>query len=256
MIEQIIIKNFLSFKNKETFDLTASMEKPKKGFEYMKWYEDINRRKIQKTQFLFGNNATGKSNFLSVISAVKDIACTKRTSKSSVDSKLPITYFKLSSETIGKPTFIKIIFHAKGIRYQYSIEYDEDTIYKEKLVKNIRPKKEDTIFERSYDNDKDISKIEFPSKSISIETQTVLRQNVIKNTSVISIYDDKNIESIDCKNVFAYFNNAVVIYHIGNLHLPYMLANRKDGEALEKILIPLLQDLGSNITGYHVKCSI
>ena len=252
MIEQIIIQNFLSFKNKETFDLTASMEKPKKGFEYMKWYEDINRRKIQKTQFLFGNNATGKSNFLSVISAVKDIACTKRTSKSSVDSKLPITYFKLSSETIGKPTFIKIIFHAKGIRYQYSIEYDEDTIYKEKLVKNIRPKKEDTIFERSYDNDKDISKIEFPSKSISTETQTVLRQNVIKNTSVISIYDDKNIESIDCKNVFAYFNNAVVIYHIGNLHLPYMLANRKDGEALEKILIPLLQDLGSNITGYHV----
>ena len=252
MIEQIIIQNFLSFKNKETFDFIASMEKPKKGFEYMKWYEEMNRKKILKAQFLFGNNATGKSNFLSVISAVKDIICTKRTSKSSVESKLPITYFKLSSTTIGKPTFIKITFHTKGIRYQYSVEYDDETIYQETLIKNINPKKEATIFDRHYDKEKDISELKIPNDIFSKETQTVLRENVIKNTSVISIYDDKNIESADFKNVYAYFNNAVVIYHIGSLHLPYMLAGRKDGEALEKIIVPLLQDLGSNITGYHV----
>lgn len=252
MIEQIEIQNFLSFKNKETFDLTASMEKPKRGFEYMKWYEEMNRKKILKAQFLFGNNATGKSNFLSVISAVKDIICTKRASKSSVDSKLPITYFKLSSTTIGKPTFIKITFHTQGMRYQYSIKYDEDTIFQETLTKNIRPKKEITIFDRSYDEEKDISDINFPYDTLSKETQAILRENVIKNTSVISIYDDKNIESVDFKNVYTYFNNAVVIYHIGSLHLPYMLAGRKDGEELEKIIVPLLQDLGSNITGYHV----
>lgn len=46
MIEQIVIKNFLSFKNEETFDFTASMEKNKKGFEYMKWYEEQNRKKF------------------------------------------------------------------------------------------------------------------------------------------------------------------------------------------------------------------
>lgn len=252
MIEQIEIQNFLSFKNKETFDLTASMEKPKKGFEYMKWYEEMNRKKILKAQFLFGNNATGKSNFLSVISAVKDIICTKRTSKSSVDSKLPITYFKLSSTTIGKPTYIKITFHTQSIRYQYSVEYDDDTIFKETLIKNIKPKKEITIFKRNYDKEKDISDVSFPHNTISKETQAIIRENVIKNTSVISIYDDKNIESVDFKNVFTYFNNAVVIYHIGSLHLPYMLAARKDGDELEKIIVPLLQDLGSNITGYHV----
>lgn len=252
MIEQIIIQNFLSFKKKEIFDLTASMEKPKKGFEYMKWYEEVNRKKILKAQFLFGNNATGKSNFLSVISAVKDIICTKRTSKSSVDSKLPNTYFKLSSETIGKPTYINITFHTRGIRYQYIVKYDEENIFQETLIKNIKPKKEETIFDRKYDSIRDVSEIEFPKEIIKKETQAILRENVIRNTSVISIYDDKNIESPDFRNVYTYFNNAVVIYQIGNIHLPYMFANRKDGEDLEKILIPLLQDLGSNITGYHV----
>ena len=166
MIEQIVIKNFLSFKNEETFDFTASMEKNKKGFEYMKWYEEQNRKKILKMQFMFGNNATGKSNLIKVIMALKSVICYKRTSKSSIDSKLPDTYFKLSSETIGKPSYIKITFHTNGTRYQYSILYDEETIFSESLIKNTSIHKEVTIFKRDYNEAKDISEISFPSNAL------------------------------------------------------------------------------------------
>lgn len=253
MIEQIVIKNFLSFKNEETFDFTASMEKNKNGFEYMKWYEEQNRKKILKMQFMFGNNATGKSNFLKVIMALKSIICYKRTSKSSQDSKLPDSYFKLSSETIGKPSYIKITFHTSGHRYQYCVLYDEETIFSESLIKNISLHKEITVFKREYNEDKDISEISFPSNVISTDAQCILKENVIKNTSVISIYDGKNIDNPDFKNVYSYFNKAIVIYHIEDISLPHMFANRKDGDALKSILIPLLRDLGSNITGYRVE---
>ena len=64
MIEQIVLENFLSFKKGTKFEFKASMEKPRKGYEFIKWYEEINRNKLLKIQFLFGNNATGKTNFL------------------------------------------------------------------------------------------------------------------------------------------------------------------------------------------------
>ena len=252
MIEQITLRNYLSFKNEETFDFTASMEKNKKGFEYMKWYEDKHHKKIQKIQFFFGNNATGKSNLLSVIDTLRDIVCKRRSSKSSSESKLPETYFKFSSQTIGEPSYIKVTFHTKDIRYQYSVEYDEDKILREILVKNVKIKKEQTIFDRTYNKEKDLAEIEFPSKGITQETQFLLRENVIKNTSVISIYDKKNIEAPDLKNIYDYFDSAFLISHLERISLPSMFANRKDGEALKNILIPLMKDLGSNITGYQV----
>lgn len=253
MIEQIVLRNYLSFKNEETFDFTASMEKNKKGFEYMKWYEDKQRKKIQKIQFFFGNNATGKTNLLSVIDTLKEIACKRRSSKISSDSRLPETYFKFSSETIGKPSYIQITFHTNDIRYQYCVKYDEDTIFNEMLIKYVKIKKKEIIFERAYNKDRDVTEINFPSKkAISLDTQALLQENVIKNTSVVSVYDKKNFEAPDLKNVYEYFEYAFLISHIEMISLPSMFANRKDGEALVKVLLPLLNDLGSNITGYHV----
>ena len=79
MIEQITLRNFLSFRDEETFDFTASMEKPKKEYSFMKWFEEMNKKKILKAQFLFGNDATGKSNFLHAIAMLVSIICMKRT---------------------------------------------------------------------------------------------------------------------------------------------------------------------------------
>lgn len=64
MIESITIENFLSFKNKTIFDFKASSERSAKGFENIQWYSEKDRKKILKTIFLFGNNGTGKTNFL------------------------------------------------------------------------------------------------------------------------------------------------------------------------------------------------
>ena len=82
MIESLTIENFLSFKDKITFSFTASMERPKAGFEHISWFETIGKKKVQKIQFLFGNNGTGKSNFMNALSAVCRLACFRATSKS------------------------------------------------------------------------------------------------------------------------------------------------------------------------------
>lgn len=247
----MILTNFLSFKDKTKFDFTASMEKPKKGFEFMKWYDTVDRKKILKAQFLFGNNATGKSNFLSSLSYIREIVCGLKKSKTDDESQIPDTFFKLSSSTIEKPSTIEIAFHTSGIKYIYHIKTYDNTILEETLCKNTGGKKEVTIFTRKHDEDKDIAIINFAPKMFNDATLDAIRKLVIKNTSVISVYDEMNFESIDFKNVYLYFYNSRVFFHFEEIPLSAMLDNRKDKVRLKKILLPLLKDLGSNIVDYE-----
>lgn len=252
MIEQIVLQNFLSFKDETTFDFTATMEKPRKGYEFMKWYEDINHKKILKFQFLFGNNATGKSNFTVALTALKEIVCERRTSKTADDEKLPESYFKLSSDTLEKPSVISITFHIAEIRYTYHVSFCDNTILHESLTKRIGSRKPVEIFLREFNEEKDLVEITYPSKIISSDAQNVIRQNAIKNASVISIYDEKNFESQDLRNVYNYFDNIEVFYDYDDISLASMFSNRKDKDALRQIILPLMKDLGSNIIDYEI----
>lgn len=252
MIEQIVLQNFLSFKDETTFDFTATMEKPRKGYEFMKWFEEINRKKILKFQFLFGNNATGKSNFIVALTALKKIVCKRRTSKTASEEKLPESYFKLSSDTLEKPSIIRITFHIADIRYTYHISFCDNTILYESLSKQSGSRKPIEIYTREFNKEKDLVEITFPSRVISNIAQNVICQNVIKNASVISVYDEKNFESQDLRDVYNYFDNIAIFYDYDDISLASMFSNRKDKDDLRQIILPLLSDLGSNIIDYEI----
>jgi len=253
MIESLTIENFLSFKDKITFSFTASMERPKAGFEHISWFETIGKKKVQKIQFLFGNNGTGKSNFMNALGAICRLACFRASSKSDDDSKIPDFYFKLSKDTIYKPTSFEIVFHQNENRYKYEIRCVDNTIEFEKLTKCPIGKKEVVVFIREFNYKKDLVEISYPTKAISIEAQKLINDNVIRNTSVISIYDEKNFIAEDLKNVFTYFSRIQYLSRLEEIDLPSMLQNRKDGEKLKSILLQLLKDIGSNIIDYKIE---
>ena len=129
MVESITLENFLSFKNRTTFEFKASTEKAKTGYEHIEWYSTHNKKKILKALFLFGNNGTGKSNFLNSIAVLHSLTTRKRLSKTGDDDELPNVFFRLSKTTENKPSFISISFYYKNIRYVYSIEWDTKIIY-------------------------------------------------------------------------------------------------------------------------------
>lgn len=252
MIEKLTIQNFLSFKDKTEFDFVASSERPKEGFEFVHWFEEVRKKKILKVNFLFGNNGTGKSNFLSAIACLSDIICNKRTSKTAEDNKIGETYFKLSAETKGKPSLISVEFHTKGEKYRYSIRFCNDVILDEQLEKINSQKKASTIYIRQFNYEKDIVEVTNYAKSIPSSTQEIICSNVIKNTSVISIYDGKNMESEDIRNVYYYFRKIVYIDKLESLSLPQMFENRRNKDELKNVVLQLLGDLGSNIVDYKV----
>lgn len=253
MIESLTIENFLSFKDKITFSFTASMERPKAGFEHISWFETIGKKKIQKIQFLFGNNGTGKSNFMNALGAICRLICFRATSKSDEDSKIPDFFFKLSKDTVNRPTSFEIVFHQANNRYKYEIKCFDNTIEYEKLTRCPVGKKESVVYVRQFNHDRDLVEISYPSKIIPLDSQKIINDNVIKNTSVISVYDEKNFIADDLKNVFSYFSRIQYLPSLEDIDLPSMLQNRKDGERLKSVLLQLLDDIGSNIIDYKIE---
>lgn len=253
MFEKLSLQNFLSFKDKTEFDFTASQEKPKKGFEYIKWMEEVNKKKLLKAQFIFGNNGTGKSNFLSAFSILQNLVCQKSDSKSNDNLLFGNCAFKLSDATKEYPSSIEVIFHIRKVRYSYSISFNESIISYERLTRQEISKKTVVVFERTFNKDKDIVEVSFPSRQIPEASRAIIKSAVLKNASVISVYDEKNIEAPDLRDVYQYFANMLIINNLDRLSLPQMIERRKDKEVLKPILISLLSDLGSSIVDYKVK---
>ena len=252
MIEYIALTNFLSFKDRTILNFKATKEKPRGALSGEDWWTEIDGSKILKIAFLLGNNGSGKTNFLNSISVLNEIITINHQSKSSIRNRLPRVSFKLSHETENAPSIIEVAFYTGGYRYIYYVSWNSDYISEESLKRQIGKRKEKTIFERTFDEDKDITIVRFPEKSIVPEAaQAIITENVLKNSSVISIYDNKNFECPDIRNVFEYFR-YVDLWNVKKYDLASMLASRSNEQLLKPILLTILKDLGSSICDYKV----
>lgn len=252
MIESITLTNFLSFKDRTEFSFKATKEKPRGSLVGTDWWTDIGGTKILKTMFLFGNNGAGKTNFLNCFSLLNDLLTNKRASKSSLSNKLPDVSFKLSESTTGEPTSIEVVFHINDLRYSYLIRWNPDHICKEILIRQEGKKRPRTVYDREYDEGKEIVVISFPDKtSVTEDVKGIIRLNVLKNTSVISVFDSKNFECEDLHNVHNYFQ-YVDLWNVGNISLANMISQRTNESILKPLLLCILKDMGSTICDYQV----
>ena len=78
------------------------------------------------------------------------------------------------------------------------ISWTVDYIIEERLLRREGKKKEKLIFIREFSKEKDIVVVSFPKgTTIPIPVQELINQNILKYSSVISIYDNKNFECED-----------------------------------------------------------
>jgi len=135
MLIEFSVANFKSIKDRQTLSMVASKNQ-----------EDANVRifspgssaggddiKLLPAAAIYGANASGKSNLLSALDAIKK---TILFSSSEVQSQglLWITPFKLDPATQNKPTEFEIVFVAGGVRYQYGFSATKERIVEEWLL--------------------------------------------------------------------------------------------------------------------------
>ena len=220
MIEYIALTNFFSFKERTELCLKATKEKPRGTFSGEDWWTELDGVKLLKIAFLLGNNGSGKTNFLNGLSVLNELITVNKNSKTYIRNRLPNVSFRLSEETKNAPSVIEVAFHTAGYRYTYYVSWKPDYIVEERLFRQKGKKKEKLIYTREFSEEKDIVVVSYPkSTTISISVQEIINQNILKFSSVISIYDNKNFECDDIRNVYNYFR-FINLWSVKNMILP------------------------------------
>ena len=206
MIQEIRIKNFMSFKDEVVFSFEATKDT---------FAEDTQVVKINdKTQLLrfavvYGYNASGKSNLLKAFDFLKIFWFRK---PNDLNEKIGIVPFKLDSHTPSEHTKFELVFFVETTKYAYLLELDSNQVYSEKLsyYKSEQPT---MLFDRQFENGQSV--IGFGSSlKISKIVKESITVNCLKNMSFFAASNQVNtsIELIDAAKKYLrhYMLHAII----------------------------------------------
>jgi len=175
MIRDFWVKNYLSIRDKQELSFVA------KGPASELVTEVADGVFLYKLGILYGSNASGKSNMLIALNKVFRILVHPKSKVTSEISRIP---FVLTKE---QPTEMYVSFYADGIRYDYSVTFNEKHILNETLY--YYPNKSKTLFyERSFVGENVQANIKF-GQSLKLQDKTAesIRENTWNNHSVLSV---------------------------------------------------------------------
>ncbi len=145
MIVRFIVSNFKSFKEPVEFSFLAGNYKRHKSH-----FVKVGGLDLLRSSTLYGNNGSGKTNFLLAIEFLHDLVLYGTNS----DFPIDVPTFKLDPTYINKPTQFEIEYIYNEIRYSYSVIIQNNLIVEEWLYKMKKGDEYDVIFERKIDNEK------------------------------------------------------------------------------------------------------
>ena len=143
MLIEMSVGNFLSFKEPVKISMIAANSvKEHKNSNII----ETENYKLLKSSVLYGANASGKSNLIKAMTFMKwfVISSSKDTQ---THERIPVTPYKLSRETSGKPSFFEIVILKNKIKYRYGFELDSHGVKWEWLLFSEK-KKEYELFLR------------------------------------------------------------------------------------------------------------
>lgn len=186
MIQEIKIKNFLSFKDEVRFSFEATSDKFAEESQVITINENT---RLLRFAIIYGYNASGKSNLLSVLDFLLYFWNFK---PKDLDSKTGVIPFKLDRVSADKPSCFEIVFYVKDTKYWYQLELDQHQVYLEKLsyYKTTQPI---MLFERTLKNGQ--SDIQFNPKGdkISAAAKDMISVNCLKNISFFVARNQVNV---------------------------------------------------------------
>lgn len=186
MIQELKIKNFLSFRNEVTFSFEATKDT---AFEEYQVVEVAPKVRLLRFAIIFGSNASGKSNVLKVFDFLKDFWFDNH---DTLDETTGVIPFLLDCDTPEQPSRFEIKFWVDGVKYWYQLSVNQNYIESECLYyyKSVQPTK---LFERYYENGQSEIKINTNVVKISDLALQELNLKCLPNTSFFAARNKINI---------------------------------------------------------------
>lgn len=249
MILQFKVKNFLSIREEQTLDFTASADKTYEEYAVVK----IKNIRISKVGIIYGPNASGKSNILKALVWLIYYVILNRPHRSNAGTGL--IPFLMDKESRNQPSSFSLIFYIGDIRYEYFIEMDSRKIYKEELY--FYPNARRALFyERTWVEEKSNSAITFgPLLKLTSIQKLFIESNCVANTTVLSTYKNANVEkNVEFDTVHNYLKETILPMLDKNMNLEQFANDvvRLNGES-KKFICDMLGKADFNISDLYIK---
>jgi len=222
MLVQFNFKNFKSFKNEATLDMTAASIKE----HAYNLIETKTKDKYLKVAAIYGANASGKSNVIEafyfmhffIINSLGTVNVQNKHNRESI----PVKGFAFDRIYSGKPSEFEVFFIHNDVEYQYGFVVDKQKIHEEWLYcKRVGGRKYETLFERSG------NKIECGKNMIEADK---FKDSVEDTTLFLTLTAKTKVKT--SKTVFQWFlNNSAVDF--GNITFESLISRSISPEILE-----------------------
>lgn len=242
MIQELKIRNFLSFKDEVTFSFEASNDKFAEESQVVTINENT---RLLRFAIVYGYNASGKSNLLSALDFLSYFWSVK---PKDLDSKTGTIPFKLDGVSADKPSGFELVFYVQNTKYWYQLELDQHQVYLEKLsyYKTTQPI---MLFERTLKDGQ--SEILFNSKAekISPAAKDLISLNCLKNTSFFVARNQVNVNLpiIDAAKEWMR-NQLMPIISPSTALTSYAQRKTSENESLINYIVKFLHEADFNVT--------
>lgn len=157
MLIKFSVKNYLSFKDEVELDLTAEALKEKKDYIHCAYLHNP-KLNLLKSAAIFGHNAYGKSNLLKAYSFFRKFILTSFTFGKTTH-EIDVEPFVLNTSTVEAPSYFEATFIIGNTKYRYGFEVSKQRIISEWLYYADGAVRENLLFNRAFQEIRDISKL-------------------------------------------------------------------------------------------------
>lgn len=242
MIQELKIKNFLSFKNEATLSFEATKDTTGEDIHVIKMPDGA---RILRFAMIYGANASGKSNLLLAFDFLSEFLFRK---PEDLNEKITVIPFRLDSETPNEPSEFSLKFYAGEKRYWYQLSLNSKVVKREKLsyYTSAQPT---MIFDREYDGGQSVITFNPSVVKISLTAKEQISLACLPNMSVFAARNQVNIsipEMDVARNELA--NGILPNIYPGAEMFDYAERKISKDDSVKKYLLDFIHKADFNIT--------
>lgn len=188
MIQEIKIKNFMSFRDEVVLNFEASNDKFADDYQVVTM-DDGAKTRLLRLGIVYGYNASGKSNLLKAFGFLNFFWSHD---SSSTGKGIRVRPFRLNNTSINEPTCFELVFFVENTKYNYILELNQKEVLLEKLsyYKSTQPI---MLFERELrDGQSDITFNNQKGDKVTAIVKDKITVECLKNMSFFVARDKAN----------------------------------------------------------------
>lgn len=249
MIAEFKIKNFLSLRDEQTLSFIPTNDDTARDIYTEEVADGVS---LLKVGFIYGSNASGKTNILKALDFFPRFMVNDSLNKGDETGAVP---FLLDDVSDKERTQFEMTFYLYREKYKLNLVLDNKVIYEETLqvYSSVQPT---LLYKRTYNAEKDATDIVFGGKlGLVKKSREAIEGNTFNKRTVIAAFGMSNVEKSRLNLVYDFFSQrmAPIMYPQSSLmnFTKRRISRDKDGR-LKKFILHFLKASDFNISDISI----